>query len=45
MVIKKVASSRGDSGVGKKEDGDKSIVRPLDNLELREGELDDVFIQ
>jgi hypothetical protein len=32
------------SGVGKMEEGDEALARALKNLELREGELDDVFI-
>jgi hypothetical protein len=31
-------------GFGKKEKGDEALARTLKNLELKEGELDDVFI-
>ncbi|KAM0890371.1 hypothetical protein ACQ4PT_027080 [Festuca glaucescens] len=32
------------SGAGRKDEGDEALARALKNLELREGELDDVFI-
>jgi hypothetical protein len=32
------------SGSGKMDDGDEALARALKNLELKDGELDDVFI-
>jgi hypothetical protein len=39
-----MASTGEGSGGGKKEEGDDSLAKALKNLELREGELDDVYI-
>jgi hypothetical protein len=39
-----MATSGGSSGVGKKDEDEEALARALQNIELREGELDDVFI-